>query len=67
MTLMCGELLMPETVKNVQTHAECEELVGRGNWKSQSKVAFGLMLFMPSPETGILSRKKMRKAENKTR
>lgn len=42
-------------------------LVGRGNWKSQSKAAFGLVLFMPSLETGILSRKKMRKAGNKTR
>lgn len=41
-------------------------LVGRGNWKSQSRVAFGLMLSMPSPEIGILSRKKMRKAGNKT-
>lgn len=45
-------------------------LVGRGNWKSQSKAAFGLMLLMPAPEIGILSRKKKkkkRKAGNKTR
>lgn len=36
-------------------------LVGRGNWKSQSKAAFGLMLLMPAPEIGILSREKKKK------
>lgn len=32
-------------------------LVGGGNLKCQSFIAFGLVLFMPSPEPGILSEK----------